>query len=109
MQELLQKKCVPCEGIGKAFTEKEAQEYLKKVDNWEIKENKRIEKTFKFKNFVQAIEFANKITEIAEQEQHHPDLYIGWGKVRVELWTHALNGLTENDFILAAKIDAIKK
>ena len=108
MQGLLQKKCVPCEGIGKAFTKKEVQAYLKKVENWEIKESKKIEKLFKFKNFVQAMDFANKITEIAEQENHHPDLHISWGKVRVELWTHALNGLTENDFILAAKIDAIK-
>ncbi len=104
MQGLLGKKCLPCEGIGKAFTKKEEENYLKMVQGWEIG-GKKIEKLFKFKNFLLAMAFANRIAEIAEQEQHHPDLLVSWGKVKVELYTHALNGLTENDFILAAKID----
>jgi len=67
----------------------------------------KIEKTFTFSNFAKALAFTNKIGELAEQEKHHPDIYLAWGKVKVSLWTHKIDGLSENDFILAAKIDQI--
>lgn len=90
------------------MTPMEAEAMSKHVDGWAVaREAKNISKKFKFRNYVEAMDFANKITPIAEAEGHHPDLSIGWGKVEVELTTHAIHGLSENDFILAAKIDKI--
>ena len=87
---------------------KDAEKLLQEVNGWTLSEDARkISKQFKFKNYVQAMDFAKKITPIAESEGHHPDLSIGWGRVGVELSTHAIAGLSENDFILAAKIDKI--
>lgn len=106
--DLAQKKCVACEGGAKPMTPMEATAMLAHIHGWLLSsDKKKISKQFKFKNFVEAMEFANKITPIAEAEGHHPDLSIGWGKVGVELSTHAIQGLSENDFILAAKIDQI--
>ena len=86
----------------------EAEAMLTHVNEWSLASDvKRISKQFKFKNFLDAMSFANKITPIVEAEGHHPDLLVGWGKVGVELSTHSIGGLSENDFILAAKIDAI--
>jgi len=104
--ELSQKKCQACEGGVPAMTEEQANNLLKQVPTWTIKDWK-VTKEFKFKNFVKAMEFVNKVAEIAEQEQHHPDISISYSKVIIETWTHAINGLSENDFILAAKIDKI--
>ncbi|MDZ4244277.1 MAG: 4a-hydroxytetrahydrobiopterin dehydratase [Candidatus Doudnabacteria bacterium] len=86
-----------------------AQEYLKQLHpDWKIVENgKKIRREFKFKNFQSALDFVNKIGEIAESEGHHPDIQFGWGYAIITLWTHAINGLFENDFILAAKIDRL--
>ena len=85
-----------------------AEELLKEVPEWKLSEDwKKISRTFKFKDFKAAMEFANKIADVAEAEGHHPDLKVSWGKVRVELWTHSIGGLSENDFIMAAKIDAL--
>ena len=90
------------------MTPMEATALLTHLKDWTLaKDFKKISKKFTFKNFVEAMEFANKITPIAESEGHHPDLSIGWGRVDVELTTHAIKGLSENDFILAAKIDKI--
>lgn len=107
--DLARKKCVPCEGGEKPFMRSEAEHYLKQVDNWNLIKDKtfKIQKNFKFKNFKEALEFVNKVGEIAESEGHHPDISFGWGRVKITLFTHALNGLSENDFILAAKIDKI--
>jgi len=105
--KLSEKKCVPCEGGVDPFTEKQAEGYLSQVRNWELDGN-HIEKTFRFEDFVQAMRFVNKVAEIAEQEDHHPDIKIKYNKVELELWTHSIKGLSENDFILAAKIDEIK-
>jgi len=106
---LAEKKCVPCEGDVPALSDAEAQDLLKQVQGWRIEKPQggepRIEKTFKFDGFMPAVDFVNQIARIAEDEGHHPDLYVKWGEVRVMLWTHAAKGLTENDFILAAKID----
>lgn len=105
------KKCVPCEGGVLPYTEKDAYEQLKHFDGWNLSlDSRKIEKNLKFKNFKEALEFINKVGTIAEQEDHHPDINLyGWNKVRITLSTHAIGGLSENDFILAAKIDELGK
>lgn len=87
----------------------EAQKFLRELDSrWQIVSGgQMLKRNFKFKNFREALEFANEIGQLAEQEAHHPDLELGWGYVRVKLWTHAIGGLYDNDFILAAKIDRL--
>ena len=107
MSELAKKKCVPCEGGVKPYTPQEAQVMLKKVSkDWMLIDDAHLlVKEFRFKDFAQAMAFANKVADIANAEDHHPELGVGWGRVSVELTTHAIDGLSENDFILAAKID----
>jgi 4a-hydroxytetrahydrobiopterin dehydratase len=107
MVNLAAKKCVPCEGGTPPLKGEKIQEYVKEVSGWEVKENKRIEKTFKFKTFRESINFVNQVAAIAEQENHHPDIHIRYTKVTLELTTHAIQGLSENDFILASKIDLL--
>jgi 4a-hydroxytetrahydrobiopterin dehydratase len=102
---LASRHCVPCEGGTPSLTEQEWQPLLNQLEGWEVRDGERLAKEFRFKDFVQAVDFVNRITPIAEAEGHHPDLQVGWGRVLVELTTHAARGLTENDFILAAKID----
>ena len=105
---LLEKKCVPCEGGTMPLTIQEAGKFMNEVNGWTLSSDaRRITKEFAFKDFAQALAFANKVGAIAEDEGHHPDLVVKWGKVVVELSTHSIGGLSENDFILAAKIDAI--
>ena len=103
---LTEKKCVPCEGGTAPLTKEEAEKLLKEVTGWQIDE-KIIKKQFRFKNFIEAMKFVNKVAELAEQEGHHPDMKISWNKVTLELWTHAIGGLSENDFIVAAKVDKL--
>ena len=109
MSDLLEKKCVPCEGGVKAFDISEIHKYQKKVDGWNIiKDNKNIytlQKKFIFKDFMQSQLFVNEVGKISEEEGHHPDISFGWGYVIINITTHAIEGLSENDFILAAKID----
>ncbi|HLY64633.1 MAG TPA: 4a-hydroxytetrahydrobiopterin dehydratase [Chloroflexota bacterium] len=107
--DLVQKTCVPCSGGMPPLPEARVQELLRQIEGWRVEGGKEIVKPFTFKNFVQAVEFVNAITPVAEQEGHHPDLEVGWGKVVVRLTTHAIDGLTENDFILAAKIDQLPR
>tara|TARA_B100000768_G_C10968214_1_gene244618 strand:- start:155 stop:499 length:345 start_codon:yes stop_codon:yes gene_type:complete len=111
MSDLLNKKCVPCEGGITPFDVSEIHKYQKKVDGWSVKENKKkiyfLEKKFKFKNFINSQNFINKVSEISEKENHHPDIHFGWGYAIIVITTHAIEGLSENDFILAAKIDQI--
>ena len=106
---LAQKKCLPCEGIGAAFTKEQAQNYLTKIVNWSISaDGKEITRELVMKNFLAAVSFIQQVAKIAEEENHHPDVHLtGYRKLRVVLSTHALNGLTENDFILAAKINLL--
>tara|TARA_Y100001970_G_scaffold275566_1_gene376981 strand:- start:4801 stop:5142 length:342 start_codon:yes stop_codon:yes gene_type:complete len=109
--DLANKKCIPCEGNIPAFDYNEIHKYLKKVDGWDVKQNDKesyfLVKEFKFENFVQSQKFVVKVGEIAEAENHHPDISFGWGYAKVEIFTHAINGLAESDFILASKIDKI--
>ena len=104
---LTEKKCKPCEGGGSPLTEEQANELLKQIPEWTIKDG-HVYRQFKFKDFKEAIQFVNKVAEIAEQEQHHPNIKINYNKVSIELYTHAINGLSENDFILPAKINNIQ-
>lgn len=106
--ELKEKRCRPCEGGVPPLEKEEIEQYQKQLKNeWEVVERKKIRQTYSFKDFKEAINFANKVGEIAEEEQHHPDLHVYYGKVVIELATHAIGGLSENDFILAAKIENI--
>ena len=111
MSDLLNKKCVPCEGGVTPFDISEIHKYQKKVDDWDVKKNEKnnffLEKNFKFKNFIDSQNFINKVGEISEKENHHPDILFGWGYAIIKITTHAIEGLSENDFILAAKIDQI--
>ena len=108
-QQLVQKKCLPCEGGVEACTLPEAENQLEKLSGWTLtNEGQRIRKTWLVKNFMAGMDFFNKVAEVAEVDGHHPDLHIeGYRNVAVELWTHAIGGLSEKDFILAAKIDQI--
>ena len=109
--DLAKKKCVPCEGNIPAFDIKEIHKYLKKVDGWEVKSDNDksfyLIKSFKFKNFIESQKFVNVVGETAERENHHPDISFGWGYCKIKIFTHAIKGLAESDFILAAKIDKI--
>ena len=111
MSDLAKKKCVACDGNIPAFDKSEIHKFLKKVDGWNVKSNKDesfyLTKEFTFKNFKESLNFVNKISTLAEQENHHPDISFGWGYCRVKIFTHAIKGLAESDFILAAKIDKI--
>ena len=106
MMDLIQKKCVPCEAGTPPLKQEEIKKLLEQIPAWTLKDG-HLYKKFKFKNFVEAMKVVNKIAEIAEIEGHHPDFCVHYNKVEVELWTHVLNGLSENDFIVAAKIDRI--
>ena len=107
--ELRKRHCVPCSGGEKPLADAEIQKYLEVVPGWKVAPGPRLTRTLRFKDFKQAIEFVNRMAVLAEAEGHHPDFFVHWNEVRVELWTHATGGLHLNDFILAAKIDGIEK
>ena len=111
MDELYKKKCIVCDGNTLPFNTSEIHKYLKKIDGWDVKSNSEknyyLEKEFKFKNFIESQGFVNKVGSIAELEGHHPDIHFGWGYTKIKIFTHAIKGLAESDFILAAKIDQI--
>jgi 4a-hydroxytetrahydrobiopterin dehydratase len=108
-EELTRKKCTPCEGNVSPLAPDEARALLDQVEGWQLAhEGNRIRRAWTARNFMAAIDFFNKVATLAEQEGHHPDLHLeGYRNVSVEIWTHAAGGLTENDFILAAKINQI--
>jgi len=102
---LAEKTCVPCRGGVPPLTAKEIGPLSAQVDNWTVVNNHHIEKDFKFPDFKTALQFTVRIGVIAEEQKHHPDIYLAWGKVQVKIWTHKIDGLTVSDFILAARID----
>ena len=104
--ELAKKKCVPCESGTLPLDSKKINELLKEIPSWGLKEG-HLCKKFKFGNFAEAMKFINSVAEISESENHHPDFCVHYSKVEIEIRTHSINGLSENDFILAAKIDKI--
>ena len=111
MEKLYKKKCVACDGNTAPYDINEIHNYLKKVDGWNVEKNNNknyyLEKKFIFKNFLESQNFIKNVGIIAELEGHHPDIYFGWGYARIQIFTHAIKGLAESDFILAAKIDQI--
>lgn len=107
-EKLFQKKCAPCEGGVEPMTRQEYSVYLDQVANWEFHDDKMMDREFEFKNFSEALGWVNQVGAVAEEEGHHPDILIhSWNKVRISLRTHAINGLSINDFILATRIDRI--
>ena len=110
MKELATKECLPCKEGASALKGQE----LKKLANqlghdWQVVKEHHLEKEFKFKDFREALDFTNRVGEIAEARNHHPDIYLAWGKVKVTIWTHKIDGLTESDFVLAAKIEEARQ
>lgn len=110
MEDLKSQKCVPCRGGDPPLTEEQIAEYRPQASEWDVIEVdgiKRLQRVYKFKNFAQALNFTNRVGEIAEAEDHHPALLTEWGRVTVTWWTHAIKGLHKNDFIMAARTDAL--
>ena len=109
--DLAARHCVPCEGGTPPMTRAEAERYLAQVAGWQLVEGEplKIARGVKRKDFAEAMAFVNSIADLAEREQHHPDICISWNRVKLELFTHAIGGLSENDFIMAAKIDELVK
>jgi 4a-hydroxytetrahydrobiopterin dehydratase len=106
--ELTKKKCKPCEGGIPKLNAQEIREYQKGLrEPWEVVDEMKIVKSFEFKGYQEVIKFVNKVADLAEEEGHHPVMHVFFSAVGVELWTHAILGLSENDFILAAKIDEL--
>ena len=106
MEKLANKKCIPCEGGVPPLGVEEQKLLLAQLnDAWCVVETHHLSREFHFPDFEKALDYVNKLGQIAEEEGHHPDLYLSWGKVRVDIWTHKIDGLTESDFILAAKSD----
>jgi len=107
MAELADKQCVPCRGGVPALRASEIRPLLEQVPKWELFTTHHIERDYEFPDFKTALEFVNKVGAVAEEQGHHPDIGLGWGRVEIMIYTHKVNGLTESDFILAAKIDRI--
>ena len=105
MSELAARSCVPCKGGVPPLKGEEIKPLISQLDGWAVVAEHHLTKTYKFPDFVTALKFVNRVGEIAEKEWHHPDMYLAWGQVRVEIWTHKINGLTESDFVFAAKAD----
>ena len=107
MAKLAERSCVPCRGGHPPLSAEEMAPLLSQVEGWNVVDNHHLEKTYTLPNFVEALQLVNRIGVIAERENHHPDLFLAWGKVGVKIWTHKIDGLTESDFVLAAKIDRL--
>lgn len=108
MSALAQKSCVPCAGGVPPVQGEELARLSAEVADWSVVDGHHLERVFGFPNFQQALDFTNAIGEVAENEGHHPDIFLAWGKVGVKIWTHKIDGLTESDFVLAAKIDSLR-
>jgi 4a-hydroxytetrahydrobiopterin dehydratase len=107
MSELADKNCVPCRGNVAPLKGGELHSYSHQLPNWRVVDEHHITRTFPFPDFKQALDFVNRVGALAEEQGHHPDVLLAWGKAEITLWTHAAKGLTESDFIMAAKIDAL--
>lgn len=108
MSDLLSKQCIPCSIGAIPLNEDDIKDFMQDLkEGWKVLDNIKIQKTYKFKDFKEALDFTNKVGSLAEEQGHHPDIALSWGKVVITLWTHKIKGLNENDFIMAAKIDEI--
>jgi 4a-hydroxytetrahydrobiopterin dehydratase len=109
MAGLADKQCVPCNKGAEPLKGAEIEKRKKELDpDWKVADEHHLEREFTFDDFRQALDFVNEVGELAEEQGHHPDIYLSYGKVKIQLWTHKIDGLHENDFILAAKIDALQ-
>lgn len=107
MEDLTQKRCVPCEGGVPRLTAEQIAPLMRQISGWQLQDERKLAKRFQFDDFVAAMRFVNAMADLAEAEAHHPDFSVHYSVVDVVIWTHAIGGLSENDFILAAKIDRI--
>ena len=108
MSNLALKECIPCKGGTPPLTDKERSTLLSQLSHdWKIIKGHHLEKTYKFKDFQEALDYTNRVGALAEEVGHHPDIYLAWGKVKLTIWTHKIDGLTESDFIFAAKADSV--
>jgi 4a-hydroxytetrahydrobiopterin dehydratase len=106
MGNLFERECVPCRGGIPPLRGDDIRELLAELDGWDVVDEHHLRKSYQFKNFREAFAFVSKVSELAEAEKHHPNICFGWGFVELTIWTHKIDGLSDNDFILAAKIDA---
>jgi 4a-hydroxytetrahydrobiopterin dehydratase len=109
MTELADKQCVPCRGGMPPLKGEELNALHRNVPDWTVTNEHHLQREFRFPDFKQALDFVNLVGAIAEDQGHHPDILLTWGKADITLWTHSVNGLTESDFIMAAKIDRLKE
>jgi len=109
MPELAEKTCIPCRGGVPPLTADEIRPLAEQAPSWDVVEEHHLDRTYKFKNFRDALDFTNQVGELAEEQGHHPDIHLAWGKVGIRLWTHKIDGLTESDFIMAAKIESLNE
>jgi 4a-hydroxytetrahydrobiopterin dehydratase len=107
MSGLAERDCVPCKGGVPPMTAAEVASLLPQLPGWEAVADHHLRKTYKFKDFEQALAFVNRVGSMAEAQWHHPDIHLAWGKVAIEIWTHKIDGLTESDFVFAAKCDVL--
>ncbi len=108
-EDLADKTCEPCRGGVAPLTAEQIKPLLAQLDSWTVENDHRLFREFRFPDFASALAFVNRVGELAESEAHHPDLRLSWGSVAIELWTHKIDGLSESDFVLAAKIDRLPR
>src|SRR5690242_13891353 len=108
MSSLAAKDCIPCKGGVPPMDAAQIARLLKEVDGWRAVDDHHLTKTYAFEDFAQALAFVDRVGAMAEQQWHHPDVYLAWGSVRIDIWTHKIDGLTESDFVFAAKCDALR-
>ena len=109
MEDLASRTCVPCRGGVPPLKGESLQRFAAQVPDWKIVDEHHLQRLYTFRNFREALDFVNRVGEIAEREGHHPDIDFGWGRAEIKIWTHKIDGLTESDFILAAKINNLNK
>jgi len=107
MEDLASRECVPCRGGVPPLQGDEIKKLAEQLKDWEVVEEHHLRKIFEFKDFREALAFVNRVGQLAEEQGHHPDISFGWGRAEITIWTHKIDGLTESDFILAAKIDKL--
>ena len=107
MSELAKRDCIPCRGGVPPLQGEEIERLLPELQGWSVVSNHHLNKVYKFADFRDAMAFVNRVSEVAEEQGHHPDICFGWGRADITIWTHKIDGLTESDFILAAKIDRL--
>ncbi|HEY0408346.1 MAG TPA: 4a-hydroxytetrahydrobiopterin dehydratase [Pyrinomonadaceae bacterium] len=107
MKNLLELECAPCRGGTPPLRGDDLRELLAELDGWEVVDEHHLRKVYQFKNFREAFAFVGRVSEVSEAQGHHPDICFGWGRAEITIWTHKIGGLSDNDFILAAKIDAL--